>query len=155
MQMDEANEAVMPSLSSLILYMARKFPDGEIDTEVIAEQIDRLEADLKSRNAELSKLKEQLALAIAHDRQPYPTAEAYERVCEALREKEKQLDAVQKAADALAEAATGLSHGADWNNGTHVKLYGYRQKLLDSLAAYRSERDNKALVTERNGESRA
>lgn len=35
----------------------------------------------------------------------------------------------------LVEAATGLSHGVDWNNGTHAKLHGYRQKLLDALAA--------------------
>lgn len=33
----------------------------------------------------------------------------------------------------LVEAAKGLSHGSDWNNGTHAKLHGYRQKLLDAL----------------------
>lgn len=31
------------------------------------------------------------------------------------------------------EAAEGLSFGTDWNNGTHAKLHGYRQKLLDAL----------------------
>jgi hypothetical protein len=37
----------------------------------------------------------------------------------------------------LVEAATGLSYGTDWNNGTHAKLHGYRQKLLDALKAYK------------------
>ena len=31
-------------------------------------------------------------------------------------------------------AARGLSCGTDWNNGTHAKLCGYRQKLLEALA---------------------
>lgn len=35
----------------------------------------------------------------------------------------------------LVRAAQGLSHGEDWNNGTHAKTHGYRQKLLDALAA--------------------
>lgn len=44
----------------------------------------------------------------------------------------------------LIEAATGLSHGTDWNNGTHAKLHGYRQKLLDALSVYRqSEAETK------------
>lgn len=38
-----------------------------------------------------------------------------------------------KALRALTDAAQGLSHGTDWNNGTHAKLHGYRQKLLDAL----------------------
>jgi hypothetical protein len=39
----------------------------------------------------------------------------------------------------LVEAARGLSFGTDWNNGTHAKLHGYRQKLLDALEAYQSK----------------
>lgn len=41
----------------------------------------------------------------------------------------------------LLDAALGLSHGTDWNNGTHAKLHGYRQKLLDALSAIRSKED--------------
>jgi hypothetical protein len=33
----------------------------------------------------------------------------------------------------LVDAARGLSHGVDWNNGTNAKLHGYRRKLLDAL----------------------
>ena len=43
-------------------------------------------ADLKARVVELRTERD---LAIAHDRQPYPTAEAYERACAALEEKRK------------------------------------------------------------------
>lgn len=34
----------------------------------------------------------------------------------------------------LVRAAKGLSHGEDWNNGTHAKTHGYRRKLLEALA---------------------
>lgn len=40
------------------------------------------------------------------------------------------------AARKVIEAARGLSHSTDWNNGTHAKLHGYRQKLLDAIAEY-------------------
>jgi len=35
--------------------------------------------------------------------------------------------------DAALAAARGLRHGTDWDNGTHAKLHGYRQKLLTAL----------------------
>ena len=54
--------------------------------------------------------------------------------CKAIRVGDDE--AVVQAADALAKAAQGLSHGTDWNNGTHAKTHGYRQQLLEALAAY-------------------
>lgn len=36
------------------------------------------------RDEEMAKLREERDLAIAHDRQPYPTAWAYEQACKAL-----------------------------------------------------------------------
>lgn len=59
----------------------------------------------KFREAERENtaLREQLAraiherdLAVAHDRQPYPTAEAYEKVCAALNEHKERLAQVEK-----------------------------------------------------------
>ena len=38
-----------------------------------------------------------------------------------------------EALERLVKAAEGLSHGTDWNNGTHVKLHGYRRKLVDAI----------------------
>lgn len=33
----------------------------------------------------------------------------------------------------IADAAKGLAHGTDWNNGTHAKIY--RPKLIAALRA--------------------
>lgn len=41
--------------------------------------------------------------------------------------------AERKRFSGLCEAARGLSFGTDWNNGTHAKLHGYRDKLLKAL----------------------
>lgn len=46
---------------------------------------------------ELERLRGELALAIAHDRQPYPTAHAYEQVCSALEAERKIVGRVWKA----------------------------------------------------------
>lgn len=45
---------------------------------------------------------------------------------------------LRKALEPLTVAAYGLSGGTDWNNGTHAKLHGYRQKLLDAIPAARA-----------------
>jgi hypothetical protein len=42
------------------------------------------------------------------------------------------------ATEPLVAAAEALSHGTDWNNGTHAKLHGYRQKLIDAIPAARA-----------------
>ena len=51
----------------------------------------------------LKALEEELNLAIAHDRQPYPTAEAYEKVCEALNRTKEELKAAQELGSMLQE----------------------------------------------------
>jgi len=38
----------------------------------------------------------------------------------------------------LVDAAHGLSFGTDWNNGTHAKLHGHRQKLIDAVPRARA-----------------
>jgi hypothetical protein len=43
----------------------------------------------------------------------------------------------QKLYDDLFAAARGLCEGEDWNNGTHAKMHGYRQKLIDAVNAIR------------------
>ena len=57
------------------------------------------------------------------------TAEAASLIERLYRGRERLREATRP----LVYAATGLSHGEDWNNGTHAKLHGYRQKLLDAL----------------------
>lgn len=38
----------------------------------------------------------------------------------------------------VAKAASGLAMGSDWNNGTHAKHHGYRDKLNNALVALRA-----------------
>lgn len=38
----------------------------------------------------------------------------------------------------VCEASDGLSHGVDWNQGTHAIIHGYRKKLLKALEAWRT-----------------
>ncbi len=51
----------------------------------------------------------------------------------------KRLCATLEAALKVVEAAKGLSHGEDWNYGTHALVHGYRAKLLQALAPFRGE----------------
>jgi len=46
--------------------------------------------------ARIRELEEQLRLAIEHDLQPYPTAYAYEKVCETLHEKEVRIKELEE-----------------------------------------------------------
>ena len=41
------------------------------------------------------------------------------------------------------EAARGLCHGTDWNNGNHARLHGYREKLIAATAIARATLRNR------------
>jgi hypothetical protein len=49
-----------------------------------------------------------------------------------------EIERLREALRPLLSAAEGLSHGTDWNHGTHAKDHGYRQKLLDAIPAARA-----------------
>ncbi len=57
------------------------------DYKGMYEQLQRLYLPLQ---AKLREAETERDLAIAHDRQPYPTVDAYEKVCKALAETRKQ-----------------------------------------------------------------
>ena len=61
-------------------------------------------ADIAALLGEVDRLREERDLAVAHDRQPYPTADAYERACEALRKHRAEVDQLRERV-ALLEAA--------------------------------------------------
>ncbi|MFD9248475.1 hypothetical protein [Streptomyces bottropensis] len=61
---------------------------------------------------EQAELRRERDLAIAHDRQPYPTAWAYEQACKALRRKEAAIERVRRLHDAL-DAETALTSPDD------------------------------------------
>ena len=55
---------------------------------------------LAAAQARLAEVERERALAIAHDRQPYPTAHAYEQACKALETSRASCEAMQKAVKA-------------------------------------------------------
>ncbi len=85
------------------------------------------------------QLAEALTLAIAHDRQPYPTAEAYERVCALLSERDAELTHLRVAqADARAEQDTVYdevrrererAHAKHGDTSMEAKGWGNLQRL--------------------------
>jgi hypothetical protein len=79
------------------LSCALQFADLEADRDRWADSACRLESQLKETERERD-------LAIAHDRQPYPTAEAYERVCATLHKKESALAQSEEKGRRLVEA---------------------------------------------------
>ncbi len=44
-----------------------------------------------------------------------------------------------EAALTVVEAAKGLSHERDWNEGTHAIVHGYREQLLKALEPFRRD----------------
>jgi hypothetical protein len=63
---------------------------------------------------------------------------AADRQEQQMRAAATRIAALLEALEGMTRAADGLSHGVDWNNGTHAKTHGYRQKLLDALPAARA-----------------
>lgn len=60
-----------------------------------------LAASIVSAQQRAEKAEAERDLAIAHDRQPYPTAHAYEQVCEALKAAKSERDAAVKNYESL------------------------------------------------------
>jgi hypothetical protein len=61
-------------------------------TRQLAHFLERAPADIDWLLDEIKQLARERDLAVAHDRQPYPTAEAYERVCAALERQRGEVD---------------------------------------------------------------
>lgn len=66
----------------------------------------RADAVMAVADAEQAELRRDLALAIAHDRQPYPTAWAYEQACKALRRKTETIERIVALAERWENALT-------------------------------------------------
>ena len=61
-----------------------------------ATEHDIADTAIRLADAEQAELRRERDLAIAHDRQPYPTAWAYEQACKALRRKEAVIERVRQ-----------------------------------------------------------
>lgn len=60
-------------------------------------------------------------------------AAGYPDTLDGLIARAEKAEARVKALEDVYVAAQGLCHGTDWNEGTHAKALGYRQKLIDAV----------------------
>lgn len=67
----------------------RRWTKYDIDAEV--ESDGAVFVSAADHDREVARLTRERDLAIAHDTQPYPTAHAYERVCEVLAERDREV----------------------------------------------------------------
>ena len=63
--------------------------------------------------ATIERLKRERDLAVVHDKQPYPTAEAYEKVCAALHKTKDDRDAALRR---VGEAEALLRRLSEWDH---------------------------------------
>jgi hypothetical protein len=67
----------------------------------------QLRSEAERLREENARLRRERDLAVAHDTQPYPTADAYEKVCAVLREREIEVErlraVVERMGDLVAE----------------------------------------------------
>lgn len=109
------------------------------------------EAVMAIADAEQAELRRERGLAIAHDRQPYPTAWAYEQACKALRRKAAAIERVLEFAasldetgrqlagpDAVHPVAAHIRHlletPADEEPASPTGQTGLRERIADALA---------------------
>lgn len=87
---------------------------------------------LADKDAEIAELTRERDLAITHDRQPYPTAWAYEQACKALHERDEgpQIVALLRAVAERDRRITAAQEQiAAWRGGPMVGM----DELLDHL----------------------
>ncbi|MFF0139704.1 hypothetical protein ACFYRN_25025 [Streptomyces sp. NPDC005227] len=79
---------------------ARTFPPGAGAAALFgATEFDLADAAMAVADAEQATLRRDRDLAVAHDRQPYPTAWAYEQACAALRRKTEAIERLRALAE--------------------------------------------------------
>lgn len=73
--------------------------------------------DLREAYSRIEQLIEERDLAIAHDRQPYPTAQAYEKVCGALRKTKVNIEQLEAENKQLLELSENLDEHPEGYDG--------------------------------------
>lgn len=114
---DEAMELQSHDLarqSVVIAFLRKRRGHLVIERDEARAEIERLRREVQEARAEM---------------------DAIGRHAKRIEDVERERDEARAALRPLAEAARTLSYGTDWNNGTHAKVHGARQKLLDALPA--------------------
>jgi hypothetical protein len=102
------NHIVLPDVGAVEFDSGNPIPgDSSNDTRFIAharEDVPYLLSALDASQAKRQAAERERDLAIAHDRQPYPTAHAYKAVCAARTKWQAKAEAAEQALSALREA---------------------------------------------------
>jgi hypothetical protein len=106
---DRAAERRDRYAAPLFALMRQNGWDGERTEPVVREMDLVLDAVLAVADAEQSELRRERDLAIAHDRQPYPTAWAYEQACKTLHRKTEAIERVLTFAASLDETGRQIA----------------------------------------------
>lgn len=95
-----------------------------------------VEAVLRVRDDELAALRAERDLAVAHDRQPYPTAWAYDQACKALREQRERAGNAEQRVELARQALLADGFFTADQVGPDVA-----PRILERLAALRERAD--------------
>jgi len=108
-------------LNAAIEHNDPRFQDAAMHLYRQREKVVELRATLEERTRELRETQDALILAIEHDRQPYPTADAYEAVCKALMAHKADLRAAEATLTAALRKATESAFDAGYTHAVAVE----------------------------------
>lgn len=118
---------------------AEAFKEGLRVNEAQAEsfylKLEAARTEIDALKAEVERLTFERDLAIAHDRQPYPTAEAYELACKAFRAERERAELLRKAIDV---SSAVLLKGTPLKNGPVFVQGSEAEKLLNAVDSARA-----------------
>jgi len=103
----------------------------------MARELGQAKAHIEELSRHVKNIEKERDLAIAHDRQPYPTAAAYEAVCQANERKDKELilshNSLAKAVNQRASLVVALRNILKSKGGS------FREIARDTLDALENE----------------
>jgi len=105
----------------------------------VAMERDHHRAEVAQLRLELGAVREERDLAVAHDRQPYPTADAYETACRALEKHRERADKAEAERDEARFQRDQECHGRKLNEFGLLAQLRDAQAERDSLAAQLAE----------------
>lgn len=93
---------------------------AEIEHKAAVTRVKDLLAEVDRLKAENERLTEERDLAVAHDRQPYPTQWAYDQACKALHKNEERADQAETERDTFRDALIRLQSVVEDEQPEHI-----------------------------------
>ena len=105
-----------------------RFPDA-------LDEIERLQSEVATLRSQLKETETERDLAIAHDTQPYPTADAYDKVCMANESKRVEIGKLRSQRDRLIEAGSPCVMFYSLQSGNNSDEVADWRALVDEITA--------------------